>query len=63
MTSRELVAKTIKGENTTGITPVYGWVSANLSEEISREYGSVQNFEDHYEFDICLLYTSDAADE
>ena len=56
MTSRELVAKTIKGENTTGITPVYGWVSANLSEEISREYGSVQNFEDHYEFDMAHIF-------
>lgn len=55
MNSRELVARTIKGENN-GITPVYGWVRENLEEEISKAFGSVENFEDHYQFDIAHLF-------
>ena len=56
MESRELVAKTIKGENNTGRTPVYGWVKANLKEEINEAFGSVANFEDHYQFDMAHLF-------
>lgn len=55
MKSYELVAKTIRGENP-GRTPLYGWVAANLSEQISREFGSVENFEDHYEFDMAHIF-------
>ena len=55
MTSRELVIKTMKGENP-GRTPVYGWVSANLSEQISEAYGSVATFEDKYEFDMAHIF-------
>jgi len=55
MNSRQLTAKTIKGENT-GRTPVYGWVSANLDKEISAEFGSVKNFEDHYEYDLAHIF-------
>lgn len=56
MTGKELVAKTIKGENNTGITPVYGWLSANLTEQLTESFGSVENFEDQYEFDMAHLF-------
>lgn len=56
MNSKELVKKTIKGVNDTGITPVYGWVSANLTDQINAEFGSVRNFEDHYQFDMTHLF-------
>jgi uroporphyrinogen decarboxylase len=56
LTSKKLVSKTIKGENNTGVTPVYGWVSANLDAEISAQFGSVANFEDHYKFDAAHLF-------
>lgn len=36
--------------------PIYGWVSANLSNEIAAAYGSVEAFEDHYEFDMAHLF-------
>lgn len=48
----ELVAKTIRGENDTGITPTYGWLSANLSELLETSFGSVLNFEETYQFDL-----------
>jgi len=55
MHSRQLVRETILGNNN-GITPVYGWVSLNLSEEITRSFGSVANFEDHYRFDLAHIF-------
>jgi len=55
MNSRELVAATIRGENT-GRTPVYGWVRANLDKQITGAFGSVDNFEDHYQFDMAHLF-------
>ena len=55
MNSRELVTKTIKGENP-GRTPVYGWVEANLGERISAEFGSVSSFEDYYEYDLAHIF-------
>lgn len=55
MTSRELVAKTIRGENP-GPTPVYGWVRENLKEPITEAFGSVEAFEDHYSFDMAHLF-------
>ncbi len=36
--------------------PIYGWVSANLSNEITAAYGSVGAFEDHYEFDMAHIF-------
>lgn len=53
--SCELVAKTIKGEKTKR-TPIYGWVSGNLWHEITEAYGSVNAFEDHYEFDCAHIF-------
>ena len=63
MTSKELVQKTIRGENDTGLTPLYGWVRENMQDKIAGRFGSVEAFEDHYQFDMahlfgCLLYTS-----
>jgi len=55
MTSRKLVAKTIKGENP-GRTPIYGWVFANLEQQLTERFGSVENFEDHYEFDMSHVF-------
>src|SRR5690606_12637708 len=55
MNSRKLVAATIRGENPER-TPVYGWVRENLSEQISKEFGSVENFEDYYEFDMAHIF-------
>src|SRR5690554_3877677 len=55
MNSRELVKSVIRGENP-GSTPIYGWVRANLEEEISGAFGSVENFEDHYKFDLAHLF-------
>ncbi|MBQ8310518.1 MAG: hypothetical protein IJX80_05840 [Clostridia bacterium] len=40
MTSKERVLKTIRGEKADR-TPLYGWVSANLSEEIEERYGEI----------------------
>ncbi len=56
MKSYELVRKTIAGENP-GRTPVYGWVRENLREQIGAEFGSVESFEDHYEFDMAHLFS------
>ncbi len=55
MNSRQLTAKIIRGEKTNR-TPVYGWVSANLDKEITAEFGSVRNFEDHYEYDLAHIF-------
>lgn len=55
MNSRQLVAETIRGRNP-GRVPVYGWVSANLSEPIAKAFGSVEAFEDHYEYDMAHLF-------
>lgn len=55
MTSRELVSKTIRGENP-GRTPVYGWLFQNLAEPLTRAFGSVEAFEDHYQFDMAHLF-------
>ena len=55
MTSRELVTRTIRGENP-GRTPVYGWVSINLKDELTEVFGSVENFEDKYAFDMAHIF-------
>ena len=38
--------------------PIYGWLKANLSEQISQRFGSVEAFEDKYEFDLAHLFVS-----
>lgn len=55
MNSTERVTRAILGQEIDR-QPVYGWVSANLSEEISEAYGSVENFEDQYEFDMAHIF-------
>ena len=36
--------------------PIYGWVAANLGAEIAEKWGSVEAFEDKYEFDVAHLF-------
>lgn len=55
MISQERVLKAIKGEPVDR-TPIYGWVSANLKNEIKEIYGSVEAFEDLYEFDAAHIF-------
>lgn len=55
MTSKELVLKTMKGENP-GKTPIYGWVVSELKQPITQAFGSVANFEDTYEFDMAHVF-------
>lgn len=55
MDSTERVRRTILGQPVDR-QPVYGWVSANLSDEISAAYGSVAAFEDKYEFDMSHIF-------
>lgn len=56
MNSKQLVKMTILGQNTTDITPVYGWVRENLTNELTADFGSVENFEDHYRFDMAHIF-------
>lgn len=37
-------------------TPMYGWLSANLTDELTRACGSVAAFEDKYEFDAAHIF-------
>ena len=55
MDSTERVRNTILGKPTDR-QPIYGWVAANLSNELTQAYGSVQAFEDKYEFDAAHLF-------
>ena len=36
--------------------PIYGWVRFNLEQQINQAFGSVEAFEDHYEFDFAHLF-------
>ena len=54
MLPRERVIKVINHEKPDRI-PVYGWVGANLGDQISEAYGSVAAFEDKYEFDFAHI--------
>ena len=54
MNSTERVRNTILGKDTDR-QPIYGWLAANLSQEITEAYGSVAAFEDAYEFDAAHL--------
>ncbi len=55
MTSTERVRNTILGKDVDR-QPIYGWVEANLRNEITERWGSVSAFEDKYEFDMCHVF-------
>jgi len=55
MISRERVIAVIEGRRPDRI-PIYGWVRANLEKQISSVFGSVEKFEDRYEFDFAHLF-------
>ncbi len=55
MNSTERVKRTIQGLDTDR-QPIYGWVYANLTEEINERFGSVAAFEDKYEFDAAHIF-------
>lgn len=55
MNSKQLVEVTIRGENP-GRTPIYGWVAWNMEEKIKNAFGSPENFEDHYGFDMAHVF-------
>ena len=59
MTSRERVLAAIQHGKPDRI-PIYGWVRANLDEQISEAFGSVAAFEDRYEFDYAHLFGAPA---
>lgn len=55
MIPRERVISVIRHQKPDRI-PIYGWVRANLEKEISEAFGSVEAFEDHYEFDLAHIF-------
>ena len=55
MLSRERVIETIEHRRPDRV-PVYGWVRANLEPQIRQAFGSVEAFEDRYEFDYAHLF-------
>ena len=55
MNSRERVIAVIEEKEFDRI-PVYGWVRANMEDQISEAFGSADNFEDKYEFDFAHLF-------
>jgi uroporphyrinogen decarboxylase len=55
MTSRERIQAVIRHEAPDRI-PIYGWVTANLTPKILTAFESVEDFEDHYEFDYAHLF-------
>lgn len=55
MNSTERVINTILGRETDR-QPIYGWVKENLSAQISESFGSVEAFEDKYEFDAAHIF-------
>jgi len=55
MLPRDRVVDVIEGR-TPDRMPIYGWVRANLEEPIKERFGSVEAFEDHYEFDFAHLF-------
>jgi len=55
MLSRERVIEVIEHRKPDR-TPVYGWVRANLEKQINERFGSVEAFEDKYEFDFAHLF-------
>lgn len=55
MSPRERVTRVIRHEPADRI-PIYGWVSANLTPQLTEAFGSVEAFEDHYEFDYAHIF-------
>lgn len=55
MNSTERVRNTILGK-AVDRQPIYGWVRENLGDEISAEFGSVDAFEDKFEFDAAHIF-------
>jgi len=55
MTGAERVRNTILGKPTDR-QPIYGWVYANLTDQITEKWGSVAAFEDHYKFDMAHIF-------
>ena len=55
MDSTQRVRNAILGEPVDR-QPIYGWVEANLKDQISQHWGSVAEFEDHYEFDAAHIF-------
>jgi len=55
LTGRERVHRLIRREKIDRI-PLYGWVRANLEDKIAAAFGSVENFEDRYEFDLAHIF-------
>ena len=56
MNGTERVARAIRGQETDR-QPIYGWVFANMTDEITEYFGSVADFEDRYEFDAAHLFS------
>ena len=55
MLPRERVIAVIEGRRPDRI-PVYGWLRQNLEDTISQAFGSVEAFEDRYEFDLSHIF-------
>jgi len=55
MLPRERVIAVIE-HRTPDRMPIYGWVRANLEEKIAEAFGSVEQFEDRYEFDFAHIF-------
>ena len=55
MLPRERVIETIRHGKPDRV-PIYGWVRANLTNQINAAFGSVEAFEDKYEFDFAHLF-------
>lgn len=55
MLPRERVIKVINHEKPDRV-PIYGWVRANLEGIINQAFGSVNAFEDKYEFDYVHIF-------
>jgi uroporphyrinogen decarboxylase len=55
MTSRERVIEVIQHRKPDRM-PIYGWVRANLEKQIGAAFGSVEAFEDRYEFDLAHVF-------
>ncbi len=55
MNSTERVRNAILGK-AVDRQPIYGWVKENLSDEISAKIGSVDAFEDKFEFDAAHIF-------
>jgi uroporphyrinogen decarboxylase len=55
MISRERVIKVIQHGKPDRM-PIYGWVRGNLDKQICASFGSVEAFEDRYEFDLTHIF-------